>query len=71
MQTMLHQPNNYEIEIFFESQTFNLDLQLPNNITFQINVSQNLEILTQLDLILKQTNQNQNTIFNLNSLQYI
>ena len=68
---MLHQPNNYEIEIFFESQTFNLDLQLPNNITFQINVSQNLEILTQLDLILKQTNQNQNTIFNLNSLQYI
>ena len=71
MQTILYQLNDFDFYDYFEDFTYNLDIQLPNNITFQLHITQQLEILTQLDLILISNHHNQKSIFDLQTLQYI
>jgi hypothetical protein len=63
MQTNLTTP---ETQLYFEDLTLNLDFNY-QHYTFQLHISQNLEIFTQLDFI---TNTNLTT-FNLNTLQLI
>ena len=63
MQTYLTTP---ETQLYFEDFTLNLDFNHPD-FTFQLHISENLEIFTQLDFI---TNTNL-TIFNLNTQKLI
>jgi hypothetical protein len=71
MQTILTHLNNFEHIEYFEDFTYNLDIHLPHNFTFQLHITQNLEILTQLDFELYTTHYNQFSIFCNQTSQFI